>query len=424
MNALAQVLLAQGFRVSGSDRLVDQGEDNAIIRKLHSAGVAIFPQDGSAVSGDLVALGYSTAIEDENPELAAAEAMGVPVVHRARLLFKCLSGMRCIAVGGTAGKSTITGMLGWIFERLGLDPTVVNGAPLLDWIDTNRIGNVRIGASNIAIVEADESDRSFLELEPDLAVISNMSRDHFDLPETRELFGAFARKSRRTVVCGPAVSLGDLGVQNLCKANFDSLPGGDEFECCGHRYGIRLPGLHNLDNALVAAVVCEQFGLDHHAVGQALRKFAGIERRLQVVGTTDGKTIVDDYAHNPAKIAAAWSTMGERAQRVLGIWRPHGFKPLFSMQEDLIAILQETLSPKDRFYVLPVYYAGGTAECRISAKDFVNALRQAGVKASFAEDYDALHQELRDVARTGDCILCMGARDPQIPRFAARLAEE
>lgn len=423
MNALAQLLHARGASVWGSDRLCDQGEAAPLMEKLAGLGIEVFPQDGKAVKPQSNALVVSTAIEDDNPEIIAAREHGIPIVHRSRMLARCIEDMRTIAIGGTSGKTTTTGMLGWIFEQLSLDPTVINGASVLNWITPERIGNVRIGESEIAIIEADESDRSLLQFTPEFSSIGNISRDHFELDETIELFRLFAARTIRRVVCGPEVPIEQLASPKAIRVAFEQERSGG-FSYKGENFELKMAGVHNLENALIAVALCDICGLDLHRVGNALRDFQGIERRLQMVGTAKGVNVIDDYAHNPAKIAAAWATVAEKSDRIIGIWRPHGFTPLHSMKDQLAETFRELFRPQDSIFILPVYYAGGTATRKTTARQFVDQLREAGVQGQFAQNYDELMEKLLCIAKPGDAILCMGARDPQLPRFAGRIVRE
>lgn len=420
MNAVAQLLLAQGSRVTGSDRLLDQKTTTPTLAKLEKHGIRMFPQDGSGIDSSTNAVVYSTAVEADNPDMEAAMDNEVEMYHRSEILAKLLDDKQLIAIGGTSGKTTTTGMLGWVFEQLKLDPTVVNGAPLVDWTNPERIGNVRIGESNIAIIEADESDQSILKFRPSWSTITNISQDHFDLEETLEIFSEFSRQTSETIICGPTVPLDKLGSDNIYQANFEAKQT-RSFRYRGVDFSIQLPGQHNLENALVAVVLCDRYGLDLAEVADALENFKGIERRLQRIGGQNGIEVFDDYAHNPAKIKAAWTTLTPTSERILGIWRPHGFKPLHTMRHELCKVFKEVMRIYDKLYILPVYYSGGTATCQTTASQFVDLLREKGVNACFVPDYPTLAQMVGQEASSGDTILCMGARDPQLPRFAKEI---
>lgn len=415
MSALAQAIRWAGYRVTGSDRYGDEGRDLKVLTDLAAAGIEIVPQDGSGVRRDTRGVVVSTAIESGNPDLSAAAQHGVRVLHRSEMLAELLVGKRCVAVTGTSGKTTVTGMVGWILQQLGLDPTVVNGGTVLNWAVEDRIGNARQGRSDLWVIEADESDRSLLRYSPDWAVVTNVSRDHFSLEETEALFRDFKARVKRGVV-EPLVEAGGV---------FRARVGaeGSEFEHGGRRFRTRLLGRHNAENALQAVRLCARMGLDLDGVAHALESFQGIARRLEVVGRVGGITVVDDYAHNTAKIRAALETMQPLHVRILCAWRPHGFTPLANMKADLVRMFADMLRPQDRLLVLPVFYAGGTANRAVDSEAFVQALRQAAVPAVHVPTYDTLCEMLCRTAAPGDAVLIMGARDPDLPAFARRVCE-
>jgi UDP-N-acetylmuramate--alanine ligase len=315
-------------------------------------------------------------------------------------------------------------MIGWVLEQLGHDPTVVNGGVVLDWQAADRVGNTRSGRGDWWVVEADESDKSLLQFDPEWAAITNVSKDHFELEEVAALFRQFAAKVKMGVVGGPGVREA-LRLQTVKTASFlpQRLASGWEFHVSGFKFQVSLLGRHNAENAFVSVLLCEQLGLPLDRVREALSRFRGIHRRLEKVGETAGITVVDDYAHNPAKIAASWSAVAESAPRVLGFWRPHGYGPLALMKEELAAALAAVCRPGDRVFVLPVFFAGGTADKKFTSEDFVRLLAGRGVPTDFAPDYAALERQLLAISRSGDTILGMGARDPELPRFARRLVQ-
>jgi len=411
MSALAQVLLGQGAKVSGSDRHLDRGTSLDVLRKLELAGVRLVPQDGQGVTADVMALVLSTAVEDDNPDVLAARRQRVPILHRAELLARLAEDKRTVAVTGTSGKSTVTAMIGWILEHAGFDPVVVNGAPLVSWADRKRIGNVRCGGSNVWVVEADESDRSLLHFNPDYAVITNASSDHFSLSETRRLFEDFSKRVKGDIVSGLDLPsfLRDFTPQVSAQES--------RFEVEGTRMLVRLPGRHNAENALFAALLCSRLRVDMNRVQAALRTFAGIQRRLEKVGSARGVTVIDDYGHNPAKIRAAWSAVAPYYKRVLAVWRPHGYGPLAAMLDGLVDTFGAMMGEEDRLWILPVYDAGGTADRSISSNMLRHTLAGRGLHAAVAE-YPQIEQAIAAEARKGDLVLVMGARDPELPVFA------
>ncbi|MBN1676750.1 MAG: UDP-N-acetylmuramate--alanine ligase [Kiritimatiellae bacterium] len=415
MSGLAQVLLAQNCDVSGSDRYANMGLELDVLALLRKAGLRLAPQDGSAVRPATAAVVASSAVEPDNPDLAAAVRHAVPVVGRGAMLARLAAGKTVVAVAGTSGKTTVTGMLGWILECANRDPTVVNGGAVLNWANGERPGNVRIGRSPLWILELDESDRSLLQFAPDWAAITNMSSDHFDLAETHELFRAFAARVRREVV-------GPLDPRELAESlRHEDTAAGSRFMHGGVGFTLALPGRHNAENAVLAATVCERLGIDLPRAAEALSQFRGIQRRLERVGSAGEIEVVDDYAHNPAKIRASWLAVVPRRRRVIGVWRPHGFAPLAHMLDELANAFAELCRGEHSLYILPVYYVGGTVERQVTAQTLVAHLGRRNVAAKHAENYEQLARQLLAEARAGDTILIMGARDPELPRFARQL---
>ena len=417
MNALAQALLAAHHQVSGSDRGVDAGQDLDVIRKLAGMGVRIVPQDGDGITSATEALVVSTAIEADNPDVVAARRLGTPVRHRADVLASLAEGRRGVAITGTSGKSTVTGMVGWILECAGRDPTVVNGAVVLNWQTPHTVGNVRSGGSDLWVVEADESDRSLLRFHPDWAVITNVSRDHFTLDETRALFDQFARQVRLGLVT-PRDRPADWGRRMPLVSS-----GGSSFSYGGVEIQVPLPGAHNAENAWFAVAVCERLGVAPATAAAALRTFRGIHRRLEMVGRVRDMVVIDDYAHNPAKLRAACLAVRPEAGRLLAIWRPHGFGPLRAMRDELVDTFASVLrgDSGDRLFLLPVYDAGGTADRSITSDDLAAGLEGRGVRVGRVADYRATVDCVVADARPGDTVLVMGARDPFLPDLGRQL---
>ncbi len=417
MNALAQLLLQKGCRVSGSDRLLDQGIKTPVLEQLERAGVTLYPQDGSGISEKTIGWVASSAIEDTNPERDAAVKHGVRVWHRAELLADMVQGEKCFAVVGTSGKTTVTGMLGWTLSALGMDPTMVNGGAVLNWRDAHTPGNVRIGQSEWWVVEVDESDRSLLRFSPDYALITNLSIDHFSMQETVSLFRKFVRSVKKSIFATQEVlSLLFADKQTMDNVSATLVPVENVEDLF-----LKIPGAHNVENASLVYAVCRALGYEKSSIRASLSSFKGIERRLECVGEVGGITVFDEYAHNPAKIHAAWTAVANRHAPVLGVWRPHGYGPLKDMANELVDMFKKVCRKGDKLFILPVYYAGGTADRSFSAATFTRQLQQAGVPARYAESYIHLEEQLLTCNESGTAILVMGARDPELPVFSRRL---
>jgi len=417
MSAIAQVVLAQGNVVTGSDRDYDAGKVLDVIRKLKLAGVKFVPQDGSSIDSNTAGVVVSTAIENDNPDVTAARRLGVPVVHRAEMLAKLVDGMDCVAITGTSGKSTVTGMTGWILEQSGADPVVVNGAPVLNWCDSGKVGNMRYGGSKLWVIEADESDKSLLKYHPDWAVITNISRDHFDLPETVALFTTFATQVKKGVInIAEEPGLVDSFRPEVSAA-------GSSFVYKGTEFAVPLAGRHNSENALCAVITCERLGYSLEQIRVALASFKGIQRRLEMVGRKHGVAVIDDYAHNPAKIKAAWQAVAPVYKHVIGVWRPHGYRPLVSMMDDLVSMFAETCRSCDKLMVLPVYDAGGTADRSVNSDQLAERLNARNIPAEYVPDTVQAVKAVSGIAMAGDVVLVMGARDPGLSAFARDILE-
>ncbi len=412
MNGLAQLAAQSGYSVTGSDRAYDPNSE--LFQALEKLGIAIFPQDGSGIAESTDKVVFSTAIESDNPDLRQAKALGIPLLHRAEFLKQLIGSDGLIAVAGTAGKTTTTGLLGWIFQCLEKDPTVYNGAAVLNWKTPGSPGNIRKGSSNLWIIEADESDKSFLNFHPTHSIITNISKDHYELDELHRMFDQFRKQTSGITIRGCKV--GQASSLSTHKRLYSS---SDRLEACPT---LKMLGKHNVENALCAIRLCAELGLDLSKVRDAVAQFKGIERRLEIAGKTEGIAVIDDYAHNPAKIAAALSAVSETANRTHAYWRPHGFTPLFQCQDGLIQTFKH--AHPESLFILPVYYAGGTVDRKTTSADFVARLNSAGVPAVLVPDYAALKHELEQCAKPGDAILGMGARDPELPLFAKRLVAE
>ena len=413
MSALAQAFLDKGWRVSGSDRLVDRGEATPTLRTLAAEGVALCPQDGRAVDAGTTVV-YSTAIEADNADLLAARRTGARCLHRSEALAALTRGHETIAVTGTCGKSTVTAMLGHLLAACGRDPAVVNGAEVIGWDDGGRrIGSVRASGNpqGPMVVEADESDKSLLALEPRHVIVTNASSDHFPKAEAEALFRAFKAKATGVVVdtsdapAGPAPQT----------AGWET-----RFAWRGREWTLPMPGAHNVANAKAALGMALAQGCDAEDLARGLAAFPGVRRRLERVGTLDGACVVDDYAHNVEKLAAAWATLAEAFPAgVFGVWRPHGYAPLRKMLEGLAAMFNATVRPCDRLLLLPVYDAGGTTDRSLNSDALLARLT---CPAESVPDLAAAEARLRALARPGTAVATFGARDPGLPALARRLA--
>ncbi|WP_069443959.1 UDP-N-acetylmuramate--L-alanine ligase [Methyloceanibacter stevinii] len=428
MSALAQFQAMKGGRVSGSDRAFDQGERAAVRAQFEALGIGVFTQDGSGIGEDCAALVVSTAVEETVPDFAAARARGVPIVHRSEMLAHFVGAYRSIAVTGTSGKSTVTGMTFEILRGMGADPSVITGGDLPALQAEGLIGNAFAGASDLLVVEADESDGSLVRYAPSIGIILNLQRDHKEMEEVAAMFATLRARTRETLVVGDDANLdafsggatrfGLSERADIRAVNVEHSADGARFDVEGVSFAIPVPGLHNVTNALAAIAACRAAGLPLEGMAEPLAGFSGIGRRFQTIGHTNGIEIVDDFAHNAEKIAAAIRTAKLRGRRVLAIYQPHGYGPTRFLWQDFVRTFSGELSADDRLFMLEVFYAGGTATRDFSAADIVDEIAATGTQAAFAPSRDWLIEAIASEAREGDVVLVMGARDPSLTAFA------
>jgi UDP-N-acetylmuramate--alanine ligase len=419
MSPLARLAIGLGAQVTGSDRAYDMQKSLPVLDQLQALGARLFPQDGQGVDSDTHALVVSTAIENDNPDMLKALEYGVPVKHRAELLSEFASGHPIYAVAGTAGKTTVTAMLGWVLDCLDVDPVVVNGGAVLNWQSASEPGSVRLSthADSPWVLEVDESDRSLLHFFPDAAILTNISEDHFSLEEVEMLFDQFRSQVSGPVIEGQAEWAHHIGDAEVFQS-------GSRFSYRGVVFDVCIPGLHNAQNAFSVIRLCEELGHALVDLIEPIRAFRGVGRRLEEVLPGNPVKVFDDYAHNPAKIEAACRTLLPYCDRLHCLWRPHGFSPLAMMADELASMWASVLREDDQLYILPVYYAGGTVNPIINAESFVSQLTAKGLSARYCLDHADALEQITQAARPGDAVICMGARDPDLPSLARTIAQQ
>lgn len=428
MSSLAQVMNARGVCVRGSDRSRDRGEGETTYARLGAQGIELWPQDGTGVDASVSTLVVSSAVEPSIPDVKAAVDAGVPIRRRADLLADLLHEGRGIAVGGTSGKSTVTGMIGHILSDLCRDPTVIVGGRMLNAEATPLLGNALMG-SGTTVIEADESDGTIELYTPTVGVVTNISLDHKPLGELRVLFSDFAERTTEGVVLNadcPDMKRQRSGAKTfsfLEKSDFqasveETRPNGSDYALNGVSGSLRLPGAHNVANAAAAIATCAYEGVSVEDAVEALRTFKGIGRRLEVLGTANGVTVIDDFAHNPDKIDASLEALSVGGGRLRVMFQPHGFGPTRLLKEGLIDALSRGLGDDDALWMPEIYFAGGTATKDISSNDLVEPIVAGGKRARFVADRSTIAREMVEASEPGDCVVIMGARDDTLTDFA------
>lgn len=441
MSALAQFQAMLGGTASGSDRAFDHGERADARAPLEQLGISIHPQDGSGIGPDCAALVVSTAVEEHVPDVAAARRHGVPIVHRSELLAHFVHSMRAIAVTGTSGKSSVVAMVFEILRGAGRKPSVITGGDLVSLHLDGLCGNAWYGGGDLLVVEADESDGSVVRYHPAFGVVLNLQKDHKEMDAVGRMFETFCRQTRDTLVVGEAENLATLSAATSREdrgpehtlvfgfgANADVVATDVILEAASSRFEVDdvvftlpVPGQHNVENATAAIAVCRAVGVPLREMVAPLARYQGVTRRFQTLGVARGVEVIDDFAHNPAKLAAAITTAQHRAARVLAVFQPHGYGPTRFLRPDFVETFATALRREDRLWLLEIYYAGGTAVRDFSSADIVAEIAALGARASYAPSRDELIRLVVAEARAGDIVLVMGARDASLTVLAKEI---
>ncbi len=439
MSGIAEVMANLGFDVQGSD-----SAEGYVVQGLRDKGITVFIGQSADNVTNAAVLVTSTAIKPDNPEVVAARAKRIPIVRRAEMLAELMRLKSCVAVAGTHGKTTTTSMVAALLDAGGIDPTVINGGII------NTYGsNARLGEGEWMVVEADESDGSFLRLGGTFGIVTTIDPEHLDhwgdFDKVREGFRQFVNAVPfygAGILCidhpevqaliprvgdRRIVTYGFSATADIRGDNVTPVPGGNRFSVVVRtRDGERtipdlilpMPGRHNVQNALSAVAVAIELGISDDAIRTGFARFGGVKRRFTNVGETGGVTIIDDYGHHPVEIRAVLAAAREGAQgRVLAVVQPHRFTRL----RDLMADFQAAFNDADGVYVAPVYAAGEAPIDGIDAAALAAGLLAAGHRSAVTVTGadDLAHQLAIDV-RAGDMVVCLGAGD--ITRWAAGLA--
>ena len=441
MSGIAEVMHNLGYQVQGSDIA-----ESAVVESLRDKGIDVkIGHKPENVEGTSVIV-TSTAVKRGNPEVEKALADRIPLVRRAEMLAELMRLKSTIAIAGTHGKTTTTSMVAAMLDAGGIDPTVINGG-----IINNYGSNARLGDSEWMVVEADESDGSFLRLDGTIAVVTNIDPEHLDhygsFDKIKDSFVEFIEnvpfygaailcldhpevqailpriRDRRLITYGFSAQADIKGV------NVTPIPGGNRFDVVvRNRDGetrtiegitLPMPGRHNVENAIAAVAVGLEMGMSDDQIARGFDQFGGVKRRFTKVGEVDGAVIIDDYGHHPVEIRAVLSAAREGAEgRIIAVVQPHRFTRLRDHMEEF----QQAFNDADMVYVTPVYVAGEESIEGVDSEALAAGLRRRGHRvAETVADMDDLVSRLAEVAQAGDMIVCLGAGD--ITKWAAGLAD-
>lgn len=445
MLPLALILRAKGAAVAGSDRALDQGRTGEKFEFLRKQGIALFPQDGSGITRSDQIVVASAAVEDTVPDIVAARRVGATIMTRAALLAELFNAApHSIAVGGTSGKSTTTAMIAWILHEAGRAPTVMNGAVMKNFMSADSpFASAVVGKSDCFVSEVDESDGTIARFSPRIAVLNNVALDHKPLPDLRALFRDFIGKAKIAVLNLDNEETAALAAERLPSTAVtyslkdpkaylfaSAVTPGQE----GISFAVRerdtwpsvpvklsVPGRHNVANALAALCVARACRVSLKGAAMALESFAGVRRRLELVGTVGGITVIDDFAHNPDKIEATLVTLHDFPGRLLLMFQPQGFGPLKLMKSEFIDCFVRNMREDDVLTMPQPIYFGGTVERSVTSDDIVEGITARGRKAFAFAERGQCGEKILSLAKPGDRIVIMGARDDTLSQFAADL---
>ena len=422
MSGIAEVLLNLGYKVTGSDI-----KASAITDRLEQLGATIYPRHAAENVHGVHVVVTSSAVHSDNPEIQEAQHRKIPVIARAEMLAELARLKYAITIAGTHGKTTTTSMIATVLDRAGHDPTVVVGGLL------NTIGsNARLGKGEFIVLEADESDRSFLLLSPAIAVVTNIEADHLDqyrdLDDIRTAFLSFINKvpfygsavlclddptvqslipqiKRRIVTYGTAatadICISDIQLQGLGSTFTIRFNGGST-----QRMKLNVPGMHNVLNATAAFAAARDMGIESHIISAALESFRGVDRRFQIK-SRDGVTVIDDYAHHPTEIRATLSAAKSgNFRRIFAIFQPHRYTRTFHLFDDFA----RAFNLADVVLVLDIYPAGENPIEGITTPALIEKLKSFGHKnAIYAPTFEMIETYVIGNAQAGDAVVVMGA---------------
>ncbi|MCX8996464.1 UDP-N-acetylmuramate--L-alanine ligase [Rhizobiaceae bacterium BDR2-2] len=430
MSGIAEVLHNLGHRVQGSDQ-----SDGANVQRLRDKGIPVFVGHRADNLGEAEVVVVSTAIRKDNPELVAARERALPIVRRAEMLAELMRFRNAIAIGGTHGKTTTTSLVAALLVAGGLDPTVINGGII------NAYGtNARMGAGDWMVVEADESDGTFLKLPAEIAVVTNIDPEHLDHygnfdavraafrqfvenvpfygfgvmcldhPEVQALVGKIEDRKVITYGENPQADVRFMNVRMEGTQSFFDV------EIRRRRTGkvfffrdlmLPMPGRHNVSNACAAIAVANRLGIDGEAIARGLASFTGVKRRFTLTGEWNGVQVFDDYGHHPVEIRAVLKAAREACKgRIIAIHQPHRYSRLSSLFEEF----SHCFNDADVIFIPPVYAAGENPIGGANAEALVSALKAAGHRdARYLPEPEGLAEAIAGIAKPGDFVVCLGA---------------
>ncbi|MEW6674869.1 MAG: Mur ligase domain-containing protein [Nitrospirota bacterium] len=430
VSAIASFMADLGHIVVGSDRSFDRNPEHPICKILKAKGITIVPQDGSGIDSSFDFAVFSTAVEDDQPEVIKVRELGIAMKTRPQYLCEIVSKFRTVAVAGTGGKSSTSGMLAFLMYKLGLKPNFISGGRVKQFKTRNNPGNSLIGSSDLLIIEACESDGTIIHYHPVYSIIANLSLDHNLIEKTTEMFETFSRNTKEMVIINSDDK--NLSCCHLDKSIRFSIDTDSEyqakaieyqqfktiFKLNGVDFKLSLPGKYNLYNALSCIALLSEMGIRLKDIAEILPDFSGLDRRFDIHIDDGENLVIDDYAHNPHKISCLMESIQRIRHRVCYIFQPHGFGPTRLMKQGYIEAFIKNLRKEDHLILLPIYYAGGTSIKDISSEDLLNEIKAAGKSVEVLHERSLLFNRLKE----WNNYVVFGARDESLAEFAQEIS--
>lgn len=432
VSAIAGFMADKGHIIVGSDRALDAEPGHPMKNVFQSRGITIVPQDGNGLNNTFNFAVFSTAVEPDQPEFVKAQTLGIPVKTRPEYLAEITASFKTIAVSGTSGKSTASGLLAFLMQRLGLNPNFIGGGTVKQFISPSNHGNSLVGNSDYLVIETCESDGTIVNYRPAYSIILNLSLDHNPVEQTGKMFKSLIKNTVKKVILNAddenlrQITTRDsitFSIHNPSQYKADLVeyrPFSTDFLVHQTKFNLPLPGEYNLYNALSCIALLSEIGISLEDTARVLSEFQGIDRRFDILLDAGEKLVIDDYAHNPHKISALMKKTKQLRQRICYIFQPHGFAPTRLMKKEYIKAFSENLRDSDLLIILPIFYAGGTTVKDISSRDLADGVRTKEKSAEVVEKRADILKRLHKY----QAYVVFGARDKTLSDLAKEIARK
>lgn len=431
VSAIATFMVERGHVIVGSDRAFDTNLLHPLKKVFQSRGITIVPQDGNGIDDTFDLAVFSTAVESDRPEVLKARVCGIPIKTRPEYLAEITASFKTVAVSGTSGKSTASGLLAFLMKRLGLEPNFIGGGRVKQFKSSVNPGNSLTGDSDYLIIEACESDGTIVNYKPQHSIILNLDLDHNPIAKTAQMFETLIKNTVNKVI----LNADDKNLEKI--TNKDAITFSihnpsryrayeivyklfsTDFSLQKTRFSLSLPGEYNIYNALSCIAFLSEMGIKLDAISEVLPEFQGIDRRFDIHLNDGERLVIDDYAHNPHKIASLMKTVKKLRERICYIFQPHGYGPTRLMKKEYIETFAENLCDSDHLILLPIYYAGGTASKDISSHDLADEIRAAHRSVEVVEK----REDILKMFHKYQTYVIFGARDETLSDLAKEIAD-